>query len=147
MGMDFLPKGGQAGKVLEAFEVNEGASRRRERVVAVAKKFIDVFTLQKGDAYKNVAYSRVDQAGIGMITGGTRVTLEVMYGLYMCAPDGDITECTAWVLEQAPEVLAAKGDWDLGKAKEGRRVGEISPMAYQLAEAYFIESMRYGNRL
>lgn len=143
--MGFLPKAGQAGEVLKALEINQRASRRRGEVVVIAKTFVDAFKLQ-GDVYKNVAYSRVDQAGVGPITGGTRVALDVMYGLYMRAPDGSITQCIDWVLDQTPEILAAKGDWDLGSAKDGRRVGEISPTAYQLAETYFMESMRHGNR-
>ena len=147
--MGFLPDNKQASVALRGMKINRRGFQRRKETVAKAKTFVDTFVLKASDGsdlYKDVAYLPNERPGVGYITGGARVAISLMYGLYMRAPNGSIVETIDWVLEQTPEVLAGKTDWDLGRAKEGRRVGEVTQAAYQLAVQYFEYSLLYANR-
>lgn len=149
MGNGFLPESRQEAAVLGGLPLNRKEMTRRKAIVAAAKTFVDTFVLKASDGsdlYKDVAYLPNGRPGVGFITGGTRVAISLMYGLYMRAPNGSIVESIDWVLEQAPELLAGKTDWDLGRAKEGRRVGEVTQAAYQLAVQYFEYSLLHANR-
>ncbi len=144
--MGFLPDVKQIGVALKGRKLNIKQLDKRKEVVATAKTFRDTIQLQKG-AYKDVAFNPDNQEGVIYITGGARVALLVMYGLYMRAPSLlDIDKSIDWVLDRTPDILAAR-EWDLGAGKKNtRRVGEVSQDAYQLAVMYFGASMKCANR-
>lgn len=146
MDLPFLPKTGQVGEMLEDAGISNHPKygRSRAAIVAQAKRHVSTVQFQRdGKTCTARRAFRPDKgSGAQYITGGARVALELMYALFVAAPVDSLKEAVAWALEEAP--LYAAYEYDLGLDRTttgGRRVGEISQAAYQLALEYFEASM------
>lgn len=137
--MRFQPPRGQ---VALDFPASRMYGSQRSALVSLAKQYVSasvviggqlkVFTPKKG--------LKVDGTSVSAITGAVYVALDVIFDLYVLAPEtASVNGAMDWAVETFPDVIPLDEVY-LGKGK----TGVVTNSHFKIAEEYFFESMNWA---